>query len=81
VAYRVDLTDRAARDLRRIHDLINAADSAQAAIWFNGLEQAILSLATHPSRGGVVAREQGVLCRKNFHNLSILPADTPNQSG
>jgi len=44
MAYRVDLTERAARDLKRNYRVINAADSAQAHAWFNGLERVILSL-------------------------------------
>lgn len=51
MAYRVDLTDRAARNLRRIYLTINAEDAAQARAWFNGLEKTVLSLDEHPSRG------------------------------
>jgi toxin ParE1/3/4 len=51
MAYRVDLTERAARDLRRIYLTINAEDTAQARVWFNGLEQAVLSLDENPARG------------------------------
>jgi plasmid stabilization system protein ParE len=51
LAYHVDLTERATRDLRRIYQIINAADAAQARAWFGGLEQTILSLDEHPSRG------------------------------
>jgi len=49
--YRVDLTERAARDLRRIYATTNAEDSQRARIWFNGLERAILGLDEHPARG------------------------------
>jgi toxin ParE1/3/4 len=51
MAYGVDLTERAARDLRRIYLTINAKDAAQARAWFNGLEEAVLSLDEHPARG------------------------------
>jgi toxin ParE1/3/4 len=51
MAYSVDLTERAARDLRRIYLTINAEDAAEARAWFNGLEQAILGLDEHPARG------------------------------
>jgi plasmid stabilization system protein ParE len=44
MAYRVELTERAARDLRRIYLTINAADAAQARAWFNGFEKAVISL-------------------------------------
>jgi len=54
MAYRVDLTERAARDLRRIYHTVNADVSAQAHAWFNGLERVILSLNEHPARGAVI---------------------------
>jgi toxin ParE1/3/4 len=63
VAYRVDLTERAARDLRRIYLTINAEDAAQARMWFNGLEKGILSLDEHPARGAPTP-EDG-----NLHHL------------
>ena len=37
MAYRVDLTERAAGDLRRIYRTINAEDGARARAWFNEL--------------------------------------------
>src|SRR4051812_5411137 len=48
--FRVELTTRATRDLRRIYQHINAADSGAANAWFNGLEAAILSLCENPAR-------------------------------
>jgi plasmid stabilization system protein ParE len=48
MTYRVELTARASRNLRRIFRLINAESSPQASVWFNGLETAILSLDQHP---------------------------------
>jgi toxin ParE1/3/4 len=54
MAYRVDLTERAARDLRRIYLTINAAETAQARAWFNGLEHAVLSLDENPARGAPI---------------------------
>ncbi len=54
MTYRVDLTERAARDLRRLHLTINAADSMQASVWFNGLERAVFSLDEHPARCPVI---------------------------
>jgi len=51
MAYRVEVTARAARDLRRIYREINAAYASQAADWFNGLEALVLSLEKYPSRG------------------------------
>lgn len=50
MAYRVELTSRAGRNLKRIYRDINAANSTLAGGWFNGLEAAILGLAEHPAR-------------------------------
>jgi toxin ParE1/3/4 len=50
MAYRVELTARAGRNLRTLYRNIHAEDSAQAQAWFNGLERAVLSLDEHPSR-------------------------------
>lgn len=49
MTYRVDLTARAIRNLRRIYRDINATNSGQARTWFNGLEAAVLSLDEHPA--------------------------------
>jgi plasmid stabilization system protein ParE len=54
MAYRVELTERAARDLRHIYLGINAEGAAQATAWFNGLETAILSLDEHPARSAPI---------------------------
>jgi toxin ParE1/3/4 len=54
MAYRVDLTDRAARDLRRIYLGINAEEAEQARRWFNGLEKAVLSLDENPARSAPI---------------------------
>lgn len=51
MAYRVELTERAARDLVYIYQTIEAGTSARAHAWFNRLEQLILSLEEQPSRG------------------------------
>jgi toxin ParE1/3/4 len=50
MTYRVDITTRASRDLIRIFESINAANSSEARDWFNGLEAAVLSLDEHPAR-------------------------------
>jgi plasmid stabilization system protein ParE len=50
MAYRVELTARAGRNLKRIFRHINAESSLQASVWFNELEAAILSLDKHPER-------------------------------
>jgi plasmid stabilization system protein ParE len=57
MAYRVDLTERAARNLRRLYLSINAEDSAQARAWFNGLERAVLRLDENPARGAPIPED------------------------
>lgn len=49
--YRVEIAERALRDLEAIFQYIHAEHSAAAAAWFNGLEKEILSLANSPRRG------------------------------
>jgi len=51
MAFRVELTRRARRDLAAIYDYIEASSSTQAFRWFNGLNDAILSLENRPERG------------------------------
>jgi toxin ParE1/3/4 len=50
MAYRVEITGRAQRDLALIYQRIEAETSAQAARWFGGMEKAILSLEEYPRR-------------------------------
>jgi toxin ParE1/3/4 len=50
MTYRVELTARASRNLKRIFRRIDADNSPQAFAWFNDLEAAILSLDRHPER-------------------------------
>jgi toxin ParE1/3/4 len=57
MTYRVELTARAGRNLERIFQTINAADSLQAKAWFNGLETAIQSLAEHPARSPIIQED------------------------
>jgi plasmid stabilization system protein ParE len=60
MAYRVDVTPRAARDLRAIYQRINAMHAAQAQAWFNGLTELILSLDQHPLRGASINEGHGL---------------------
>ena len=53
MAYRVELTRRAGRDLACIYRYIQAEDSAAAAVWFNGLEAAVYTLEEHPNRSAI----------------------------
>ncbi len=57
MAYRVDLTERAARDLSHLYRTINAESSAQAHAWFNRLERVILSLDENPARGSIIPED------------------------
>jgi plasmid stabilization system protein ParE len=50
MAYLVELTLRAERDLDYLYQRISAGDSAEAARWFNGLEAAIYTLERFPRR-------------------------------
>lgn len=53
MAYAVNLTARAERDLARLYDEINAADSEAARKWYRGLKKQILSLEKLPFRCAV----------------------------
>jgi toxin ParE1/3/4 len=50
MAYLVNVTPRAKRDLDAIYAAINAEFSDTAFRWFNGLERAILTLEEGPER-------------------------------
>lgn len=50
MAYLVDLTARAERDLAYLYAEINAEYSDAALKWYLGLKEAILSLEDHPNR-------------------------------
>jgi toxin ParE1/3/4 len=50
MAYLVNITRRAERDLDRLYEDINAEQSDAALIWYMGLKEAMLSLEEHPSR-------------------------------
>lgn len=48
--YLVEFTARAARDLESLYQEKNAAESVGAAHWYNGLEDAVYTLAEYPHR-------------------------------
>lgn len=50
MAYLVNLSARAQRDLAQIYRLINADDSDAALKWYRGFRQAILGLEEQPNR-------------------------------
>ncbi len=53
MAYLVELTLRAERDLDYLYERISADDSTAAARWFNGLEEASHTLGRFPRRCSV----------------------------
>jgi plasmid stabilization system protein ParE len=50
MTYRVELTDRAARDLNVLYVEKHATGSPPAARWYNSLEEAVCSLEHSPYR-------------------------------
>ncbi|HEY3974481.1 MAG TPA: type II toxin-antitoxin system RelE/ParE family toxin [Candidatus Sulfotelmatobacter sp.] len=50
MAYLVRIAARAERDLVGIYEYIRAGESSAALRWYEGLRQAILTLAEHPNR-------------------------------
>ena len=50
MAYLVNLSARAQRDLAQIYRRINAGDSDAALKWYRGFKQAILTLEEQPNR-------------------------------
>ena len=53
MAYRIEITTRAQRDLMSIYQRIEAETSVQAARWFNGMAVALSSLEAYPRRNPV----------------------------
>jgi toxin ParE1/3/4 len=58
MAYVVNLTARAERDLRHLYQEINAAHSTAARKWYQSLKKRILSLETHPNRCPVTSENK-----------------------
>ena len=50
MAYAVEFTRRAERDLNDLYEFLSAEHSVVARRWFNGLEKAIYTLAKSPRR-------------------------------
>jgi mRNA-degrading endonuclease RelE of RelBE toxin-antitoxin system len=68
MTYRVELANRAMRDLEILYLEKNAVDSPAAARWYNRLEEAVSALGTHPYRCPV-APESRKLKRNLWHLL------------
>jgi toxin ParE1/3/4 len=60
MAYLVRIAGRAERDLSYLYEEINAADSATALRWYEGLKRAIVSLAVHPKRCRTTAENRNL---------------------
>jgi plasmid stabilization system protein ParE len=54
MAYLVNITVRAERDLTGLYGVIHAEQSDAALKWYQGLKKAILSLEHHPYRHPVI---------------------------
>jgi toxin ParE1/3/4 len=57
MAYVVNITTRAERDLDHVYGQIAAEHSDAALKWYRGLKEAILSLEEHPNRCPVTRRK------------------------
>jgi plasmid stabilization system protein ParE len=68
MTYRVELAERAVRDLELLFLEKNASESPAAARWFNQLEQAVYGLGKHPFRCPV-APESRKMKRRLLHLL------------
>ena len=73
MAYRVDLTERAARNLRRICLTINAEDGAQASAWFNG-RQCQASTNARPEAHPFLKAATFATCGRKGHRHRIIYA-------
>ena len=60
MSYRVEITDRALRDLASIYQRIEAETAARAERWFDGLEKAINGLEKRPHRAPVTPEDRAL---------------------
>jgi len=75
MAYRVELTLRAQRDLSELYDYIHAESVPAAGKWYAGLKRTILSLERLPDRGEAVrprARIRRLLYGNKPHIYAVL---------
>src|ERR1035441_1978672 len=66
--YRVELANRAVRDLELLYLEMNAVESQAAAQWYNRLEEVVSALGRYPYRCPV-AQESRKMKRKLWHLL------------
>jgi toxin ParE1/3/4 len=57
MAYLIDITPHAERDLARLYQQVNAEYSETAKKWYLGIKGAILSLEQHPKRCPLMRRK------------------------
>jgi plasmid stabilization system protein ParE len=89
MAYRVELTLRAERDVEYLYRRSATADAAAAARWFNGLEQAIYTLEGFPRRCPVAPESKKakrplrhlVYCRRKLQRREELGAPARSHLG
>ena len=67
MAYRVEFTARASRDLEDLYERIRAAESVAAFRWYNRLEEAINTLESFPRR--CPAARESKKARRPLRNL------------
>jgi len=60
MAFLVNITSRAERDLAHLYEEINAEHSEAALKWYRGLKEAILSLEEQPNRYSVTRENDGL---------------------
>lgn len=60
MAYRVEITSRAERDLVDIYGRIQAENSPHATSWFNGMAKAISSLDRYPKRAPIIPENRAL---------------------
>jgi plasmid stabilization system protein ParE len=60
MAYAINISARAQRDLAHIYQFINADDSEAARNWYRGLHRAILNLEELPNRWPATHENRGL---------------------
>ncbi|MGO8811020.1 MAG: type II toxin-antitoxin system RelE/ParE family toxin [Candidatus Sulfotelmatobacter sp.] len=77
MAYLVNTTSRAERDLEHLYNEINATGSDAARKWYKGLRKQILSLEEHPNRCPVTPENKDCQTPALRSQASRLSCDLP----
>jgi len=75
MAYLVNITARAERDLTLLFNAINVGDSEAALKWYRGLRDAIFSLEGHPNRCPTTREKpelRNLLCGNKPHIYRVI---------